>query len=342
MKSHAIIIGLAALTAIGSPSLAQDKKEMKKLEKEYGAFTGHKGFYKQDSWAQCKFSVVYKLTSSMTASAMDKADYGAGKVKSKTSSGAYAVLNGLTEQDLQNITNKIGETYVKRMKEEAGIDIITFSQIKDNEKATKVIESAEERELYSKSQGLAYAMSYDGAPHYNRVIVTIPGGKKLAKDIKAAVSEVTLIFDFAEMLATAEAKVKYGGSSGNYVTYNIYEDTDQNMSPGVRLTPKLGSQATWEAATDIQGTGVKAHDANGYMFYMGLYRDIVSKENFVESSEQSDGSVPEVLANRRNNKIESTTTWNINTTPALYEKAVLDAFNQYLDTVIKIYTYNKG
>lgn len=314
---------------------------MKELEKKHAAFTGHPKFYKKSDWALCKFSVVYKLTSAMTASATEKNGYGAGNVKLKSSSGAYAVLNGLSENDLQNITVDLGKRFVQRMKEEAGVNVKTWSEFSDNERTEKLKESAEDQELYSKSQGLAYALTYDGAPHYNRVIVLVPGGKKLAKSIDAAVSEVTIVVDFAEMLAKAEAEIKYQGTSGYYSTYKISESTEQEMSPGVRITPKIGSQATWEAATDIQGTSVKAHDELGYMFTVGLTEDVVSKVNFVESAEASDGTLPEVLMNRRNNKIESTTTWEITTTPDKYKAAVLDAFDTYMDDVLKIYKYHK-
>jgi hypothetical protein len=341
MKTITIFSTALIFTLTIQFSYAQDKKEMKELEKNYAAFTGHPKFFKKTNWALCKFSVVYKLSSSMTASAMDKNDYGAGKVKSKASSGAYAVLNGLSESDLQNITDDLGARFVKRMKEEAGVNVKSWSEFSSNDHTDKLKESAEEQELYSKSQGLAYAMTYDGAPHYNRVIVLVPGGKKLAKSMDAAVSEVTIIVDFAEMLAKAEAKVKYQGSMGNYVTYKITESTEQEMSPGVRITPKVGSQATWEAATDIQGTSVKAHDELGYMFSVGLTQDVVSKVNFVESAEVSDGVLPEVLMNRRNNKIEATTTWEITTSPDKYKAAVLDAFDTYMNDVLKIYKYHK-
>ena len=39
--------------------------------------------------------------------------------------------------------------------------------------------------------------------------------------------------------------------------------------------------------------------------------------------------------------MEYATTWNVNTTPAFYEAAVIDALNGYLDVVIKLYNFNK-
>lgn len=324
------------LTAIlvGGVALAQDKKEMKKLEQDYMAYTGHKKLFNHDQWSMCKFSVVYKLTSSMVAADVEKnSDF-----KVKSSSGAYAMLNGITEEDLQRITDKVGETFVKRMKEEAGITINTWSSFKDNEHTEKVKEEAEDREQYSKSQGLAYAMSYDETPHYNRVIVLVPGGKKLAKKLGGAVAELTLVVDFADMIASADADIKYKG----FNTYTLTEKAEQQLVPFVRVAPKIGSQAAWEAATDIQGTGVKAHDEYGYIFSVGLLHDVVSNVNYVESVTKNEGMLPTILANRRNNKVEYVTTWDVNTNVELYEKAVLDAVNQYLDTVIKIYSYHKG
>lgn len=319
---------------VACTALAQDKKEMKQLEQDYAAFTGHKKVFDHDQWSMCKFSVVYKLTSSMVAADMEKnSDF-----KVKSSSGAYAMLNGISEEDLQRITDKVGETFIQRMKEEAGVTINTWSSFKDNEHTDKLKESAEDREQYSKSQGLAYAMSYDQTPHYNRVIALVPDGKKLAKSLDGAVAELTLVVDFADMIASADADIKYKG----FNTYTLTEKAAQRMVPLVRVTPKIGSQATWEAATDIQGTSVKAHDEYGYMFSVGLPFDVVSEVNYVESVKKNEGTLPTILANRRNNKVEYVTTWDVNTNATLYEKAVLDAVNQYLDTVIKIYTYHKN
>lgn len=342
MKAKITSTALALILSIVSTSYAQDKKEMKDLEKDYAAFTGHKKFYEVDNWNMCKFTVVYKLTSAMTASATDKNDYGAGKVKTSATSGAYAILNGLTDDDLQNITNKVAQTFIERMKKEAGVEIKTWSSFKDNKNTEKLLDIAEEDlELYSRSQGLAYAVPYDNTPHYNRIIVLIPGGKKLAKDLNGAVGEMNIIVDFADMLAEAEAKVKYAGSFGNTTTYNLSETADQKMYPGVRIAPNIGSQAALETGQNIQGTKILAHDELGSMFSVGLVHDVTSDQNFVQSVDKNEGEIPAILANRRNNKMEYTTTWNVTTTPELYEAAVLDAFNKYLDVVIKLYNYNK-
>lgn len=333
MKLINYLIALGLTCSFGFSAFSQDKKEMKKLEKDFAAYTGHKPAFKETEWNMCKFSVVYKLSSSMVAKDMDKNS----EFKVKSSSGAYAVLNGINEADLQNLTDSIGGIFIKRMKEEAGIDVNTWSSFKDNPKAEKIKESAEDRELYSKSQGLAYALSVDETPHYNRVVVLVPGGKKLAKDIGGMVSEFQIVVDFADMIATASADISYKG----YNTYQLSESVEQKMVPIVRITPKIGSQATWEAATDVQGTGIRAHNALGHMFSVGLSQDITSNENYVEDVVKNEGTVPEILSNRRNNKIEYATSWDVNTTPELYSKAVISAFNKYLDTVIKIYNYHK-
>jgi hypothetical protein len=284
MKSKITSTILVLTLSAGAVAFAQDKKEMKQLEKDYAAFTGHKKIYEADNWNMCKFTVVYKLTSAMTASSTDKNDYGAGKVKASASSGAYAILNGLSEEDLQKITDHVAQTFIERMKKEAGVDVRTWSTFKDNKHTDKIIEMAEEdREIYSRSQGLAYAVSYDESPHYNRIIVLVPNGKKLAKDLGGAVGEFTIVVDFAEMLAEAEAKVKYAGSSSSTVTYNLTETVDQKMYPGVRIAPNIGSQAALETGKNIQGTKINVHDDLGYMFTVGMTKDVISNLNFIES-----------------------------------------------------------
>ena len=342
MKS--IIYILIISIGFSGQLLAQDKKEMKKLEKEYTAFTGHKKFFKTTEWAMCKFTVVYKLTTAMTAIARDKSTQARAKVKS--TSGSYGMLAGVSEVDLQKITDNVAKKFMERMKAEAGVDITTWSAFKDSKNTAKLIAKQEDRELYSKSQGLAYAMSYDETPHYNRVIALIPGGKKIAKELKKNVAEFTLYVDFAHALATAHADVKVTGSStsGNTTTtfFTITEGGNQKLYPGVRIVRNLGSQSAIEMATSIGTTGVKGHNEVGNIFYEGLTNDVVSTLPFVEKVEVVEGEVPEILKNRRNNKIEYAKTFQIYTTPEKYGAAVLDAANKYFDTVIKIYNYGKG
>lgn len=342
MKS--IVYILIISLGLSSNVIAQDKKEMNKMIKNHAAFIGHKKFFKNNEWAMCKFTVVYKLTTAMTAKSMDKNKEVGAKVKA--SSGAYGMLAGISDTNLQQITDSIARKFMERMKTEAGVNITTWSTFKDSKNTAKIIKTQEDRELYSRSQGLAYAVSYDNTPHYNRVIVTVPGGKKLAKELKKNVMEFTLYVDFAEMLATASADVSITGRTkiGNTKTtyFKWSESADQKLYPGVRIVPNIGSQATFEAATTISSTTIKGHTELGHIFSVGLPYDIVSNESFVEKIEEVKGEVPAILQNRRNNKIEYAKTFQIYTTPKKYEKAVLDAANKYFDKVIKIYNYGKG
>ena len=322
---------------------AQDKKEMNKLIKDHAGFIGHKKFFQTTEWAMCKFTVVYKLTTAMTAKDMDKnADVGA---KVKASSGAYGMLAGISETDLQQITDNVAKQFIERMKTEAGVDIATWSSFKDSENTEKIKKTQEDREIYSRSQGLAYAMSYDETPHYNRVIVLVPGGKKIAKELKKNVMEFTLYVDFADMLATAHADVSITGTSETEYTKTTFftwsEGGDQKLYPGVRIVRNMGSESAGEVATNIGTTTVKGHTELGHMFTVGLINHVVSDVSFVEKIEEIEGEVPEILKNRRNNKIEYAKTFQVYTTPEKYGTAVLDAANKYFDTVIKIYNYGK-
>ncbi len=338
-----IIYILVFTIGITNQLFAQDKKEMKKLEKEYGAWTGHKKFFKTTEWAMCKFTIVYKLTTAMTAKDMDKSKQVGAKVKA--SSGAYGMLAGISDTDLQQITDNVAQKFIERMKTEAGVDISTWSTFKDSKNTEKIKKTQEDRELYSKSQGLAYAVSYDGTPHYNRVIVLVPGGKKIAKELKKNVMEFTLYVDFADMLATAHADVTVTGSStaGNTKTtyFNWSEGGDQKLYPGVRIVQNLGSESLAELGKNLSSTTIKGHTELGQMFSVGLFHDIVSQKPFVDKIEEVKGEVPTILKNRRNNKIEYAKTFQIYTTPEKYGNAVLDAANKYFDTVIKIYNYGK-
>lgn len=326
-KIFATCIGFACLSGI----FAQNKDEIKDIEKEYAMFTNHDKFFKNKEWAMCKFSVVYKLTTAMVSKSMVKND----EIKVKSSSGAYAILNGVSEEDLQKITNRVAENFMKRMKDEAGVNIATWSSFKDSKNTEDLKKEQEDKEIYSKSQGLAYAMTYDSTPHYNRIIVFIPGGKSLSKELKKNVMEMCLYIDFADVVATATAKIT---ESPSY--YYWSKGNDQKMYAGVRLVPNLGSEAVvGEMGKNLSGTTIKGHDQYGYMMSMGLQKEIISPIEYAEKIEPTEGKIPAILSNRRNNKLDGTTTFNVYTNPSKFSDAVMDVTNQYFDNFIKVYKF---
>jgi hypothetical protein len=165
MKSLRVITLLLSTLFISSISFGQskeDKARIKELEKAYTCFSNHKPYFKADEkLAMMRMHIVFKLTTAKISKAMSKNDY----IKAKSSSGAYGMLSGVSEEDLQKITDQVMENYIKRMKEELGIEVITWSTFKDSPNSKKLKEQAfESRELYSKSQGLGYALSYDDTP----------------------------------------------------------------------------------------------------------------------------------------------------------------------------------
>ena len=336
MKLRQILTTLALLMVF-SASKAQDQKD---IESRYATFSKHKKFYAKDKWAMVKFQIIYKLTTAKVTKAMDKNDY----IKAKSSSGSYGILEGITEEDLQAITDQVAENFIKRMKEEAGIEIVTWSSFADSPNASKIKEKAEERELYSKSQGLGYAMSYDGTPYWNKVIQIVPGGKKLAKELGANNGMLSLYIDFADTEAEASAFVS-SKKGGGWITHRWSESADQNIIPVVRVKPNMGSQNTWEAATNIGGTSVGGqsellHSWN--ITYAGAEPDkLASDVQFATKVEEFAGQLPTVLQNRSNNKIEYVKSFVVKTTPEKYGAAVMDATNKYFDDVINYYNLTK-
>ncbi len=319
------------------PLIGQDKKE---LEGRYATFSGHKKFFNKEKWAMVKFHIIYKLTTAKITKAMDKNDY----IKSKSSSGSYGILKGINEEDLQNITNQVAENFIKRMGEEAGVEVITWSSFGDSPNTKKIKERAEEREIYSKSQGLGYAVSYEDTPVWNKVIAIIPGGKKLAKELQANNGYLTMYIDFADTEAEASAFVS-STRGGGWITHRWSESADQNIVPIIRVKPNLGSQDAWEAATNIGGTMVGGQTEllhSWSMVYAGAEPDeLASDLQYAEKIEEFDGQLPQVLSNRKNNKIEYVKTFVVQTTPEKYGAAVMDATNKFFDDVIAYYNLSK-
>ena len=307
---------LTSLLALGSVASAEPLSK-KDYEKRYAAFSGHKKFFKNEKWAMVKFHVVYKLTTAKVTKAMDKEEFR----KVKSSSGAYGILKGVTEDDLQQITNQVAERFISRMRDEAGIEILTWSTFADSPNTKKLMKKAQGNEVYSKSQGLGYIVAYDGTPIWNQVIAIVPGGKKLGKELGAHNGMLTMYVDFADTFAEASAWIdkKTIGKSSTYdavlkgwwvqehVQWNWGESHEERIVPVVRIRPDLGSQSSWEQATNLGRTSVGGQAYNYYNWSMtltGAHPDaLVSDLSYATSVNAFEGQLPEVLQNRSNKKL---------------------------------------
>ncbi|MBD80691.1 MAG: hypothetical protein CL840_17385 [Crocinitomicaceae bacterium] len=338
---------IITIVSLSTFSIAQDKKankaKIKELETQYGCFSSHKAIYKNEKWSMIKFHVVYKITTATVAKAMDKID-GVGKVKS--SSGSYGILSGVTEDDLQKITDQVAETFIKRMKEEAGIEVIPWSVFERSEKTQKLKEAAEDPEIYSKSQGLGYCVSYQNTPIWNKVIAIPPGGKKLAKEQGTNIASLVLYIDFADVASNATAYINETSRSASTITYSYGESAEQSIVAGVRIVPSIGSESSWEAATNVGGTMLSVNTEYLNSWYMGYYganpNRLTSTVPYADKVEKFEGELPEVLQNRRNKKIEYVSTFEVKTTPEKYGAAVLDAANKYFTDIIAYYNLTKN
>lgn len=344
-KILVLVVGMAFLTTL-SAQTKEEKATIKELEKGYAAFSNHKKFFTTQKWAMVRFHIIYKLTTAMISEDVEKDNWNSLKVS--TSAGAYGMLDGVTEADLEQITAMVAENFIQRMKDEAGVEVLTWSAFKDHPSAEKIIEKQDEDiEIYSKSQGLGYAISYDGTPVWNKVIQIVPGGKKLAKDLEANVMNLSFYVDFAQTEAEAKASISIGNRTiidGQWgVPYSLSKEANMSILPGVRVIPKLGSQAAFEGATDIGYSGVTGHSEILHTFTFlempnsGTELRLTSTVPFADEIVKQEGEVPPILQNRKNNKIEFASTFLVKTNPEKYGAAVVDATNLYFDDLITYY-----
>lgn len=340
-RSLLIIVGLSFLTSL-SAQTKEEKAKIKEFEESYASFSNHKKFFVNQKWAMVRFHIIYKLTTAMISQDVEKDNWNSLKVS--TSAGAYGMLDGVTEADLEQITAMVAENFIKRMKDEAGIEVLTWSDFKDHPSAEKIIEKQDEDiEIYSKSQGLGYAISYDGTPVWNKVIQIVPGGKKLAKDLEANVMNLSFYVDFAQTEAEAKASISVGNrpflDDQWGVPYTLSKEANISILPGVRVIPKLGSQAAFEGATDIGYSGVTGHSEvlHTFTFLSQTIGRLTSALPFADEIVKQEGEIPAILQNRKNKQIEFASTFLVKTNPEKYGAAVVDATNLYFDDLIAYY-----
>lgn len=254
--------------------------------------------------------------------------------KSRVDAYTWANLQGLSDQDFQEITDEFHD-YLQTKLSAAGFSEVPWIDIEQNASYKKDSEKQEERKVSFKD-GSAYAV-YTGK---NRAFFK-PGPapmSKMSRTMKCNVMAVGVEVNFADLGLAIERS--YSESSWEDATH-IYKERQLKYGAESSIVPVLKVQTNPDVLRNISKVDV-------YTDYLGvsgsLQRPLLSSAEFVSSMTKEDVADNEESSGKKILKaispnmagIASTNTdsYTITADPAQFKSAARELLHQYADNIV--------
>ena len=317
------------LLVVGFQTYAQDRNELKQLEKKYNVYAKGKVFSKASEVALLGANVRFKVASREMGETSSKAD-------NWTKFASYAVLDGVSDATFQEIANEYEKMVVAKFKS-IGISAKDYKEIQKAKSFPKLKEKQlKEKDNVRKSWGVARTFT----PRNQDLIdwgYADPFGPhlKVAKELDALLFTSLVTVDFCAIgVEVSQSGFTESGSGRRHV----YTEGKSTVVPMIIIDGytypmkgmKMGEDNTINLCVDEKG--------NPYHTKLDLNQsEIASKVDFATSVEKCDGCQPEFAKGRLKLMENTMGTVVIKADEQLYKKAVLDALQQYLDQVFMLY-----
>ena len=319
-----LLMSLVILTQIQ----AQDKKQLKKINKKYNTFEQGKIFAKAKRVAILGDNLRFKIAARQIEEASWKED-------NYYKFAFYAVLDGLSDELLQEITNTYHLNLKKRF-EELGIEVIPYQELMAAKSYKKLLDKGlKDTENVKKSWGVAYIYNYDRNPYISWSSAGPFGPhQKIPKELDAVLFNSLVTIDFAEIGIDISKSTKKNGTFGSRKTYT---EAKSSVVPVINIDGYTYSSS-----------GLKMHEDNTFLFcinpkgkQMIMKLDLKPSEiesdiEFVEEIEKCQDCQPKFTKGFLKMMEQGMGTIIIKVDPELYKKAVLDALDQYLDEMFMV------
>ena len=311
MKIASIVLALGLLIGAAGNATAQDKKNWNSYSK--------KKFWEQEEWAFTKLAVHYKVVTSEVALG--------GKKNQNVSAKSWAMLDGVSEATFQEITDEFAKRFRARIKQEFGKESKTWNDIKGAAAVAKIVEKQDPKTHMKKSEGAAVICTADDGPFFHRVGGFAKGGKKLGKELGAALIEMDVILDFA-LFETAIASTKTYGWDVTTINTRI----EQGVAPIMFVSPMFGGTmdmrtSNWNG-NNMQSSGIFISASNNTT-------PVKSDKEYAQSVETHKGQMPSIMTRKFNlTKPSTSSTFLVKTTDEAYKAAALDALDAWMEGLI--------
>lgn len=245
-----------------------------------------------------------------------------GKGNDKVSASSWAILEGVSDETFQNITDEFSKSLTKKL-EEQGISTLEWNTVASAKNYNKVSDKQIKKYWENKNVGLINVYTANDGPHCKQVIGN-PGiwsaYAKLGKEIKANPVTLDIIIDFARF----DIKMKQSGY------YFRTTSANSNVYPQISIQNSNGATGFNVVTTNMTVVG-----KYGEATIINIKKNISFKDEFAKSIDSHNGKLPESMKKKISFGTNLTTgTFVINVDEAAYKIAVLKALDTYADYMI--------
>ena len=315
---------IALLLMLAATTTAQDKKELKAIEKKYNVYESGNIMAKSDKVAILGANLRFKIASKQSETTSRKA-------AAQARFSDYAVLEGVDEAVLQELSNTYRPMLENRFTE-LGMEVLPYTAIEGSKSYDKLIEkSTEKREVVKKEWGVAKVYSAGEHP-YLVINGAAPFGPqyKIPKELGALVVNSTMTIDFSHIgISISQGGRSYGGT--------VYTEGSSSVVPVIHIDGHT-----------YNDNGLNMYKDNSYIFtyrdqnkvFHSYAHDIESTKDYATSAERCNDCTP-AFATRSGFSLRAMEAGMgmvvIKADPEHFKAAVVDALNQYLDEVFMLY-----
>lgn len=253
-----------------------------------------------------------------------------GKGQDRTTAKAWAILEGISEETMQEISDEFAASFSKKIAS-LGIEMKSWDEITSTSNYEKVSEKAIEKEKSNQATGLIEIKTANDGPNVKPVVGN-PGIwgalAKVGKDFGGNAITYDINIDFARF----DIDAKRWRSPGYGPGYD-FETTsaEANVLPQVSIEAFNGATGLGVVPTNFTMIG-----KYGEASIISLGKNIYVVENYATDIDTFQGQMPERMKRMFTFNTLTTGTFVIKADEAKYKEIVLRALDQYSDYLIQL------
>lgn len=251
-----------------------------------------------------------------------------GKGQSRESVVSWAVLDGVSEQTMQEIADEFGQMMLRKI-ENLGITLIPDADITGAKKYDKVLEKSDKKERSKESLGRVKIKSANDAPYFKFNPLTTPGMiAKVASDAGGDMIVYDIVIDFArfDIQASRWTNKNYG------IGYDLVNTkTSADVMPQISIATTTGGGQTSQVATMLTFYNDKKLGSS-----ISLGKNLYYEENYATEVDSYKGEMPAEIKNGLSLNTRTTGTFVIKADEQKYKEVVLKALDKYSDYLMEL------
>lgn len=253
-----------------------------------------------------------------------------GKGQERTTAKAWAILEGVSEQTMQEISDEFAASFAKKITS-LGIEMKDWNTITASKNYEKVKEKEIEKVKSNPSTGYIDIKTSNDGPHIKQVVGN-PGIwgalAKVGKDFGGNAITYDINIDFARFDIDAKRWKSSGYGSGyNFINTSV----ESNVLPQVSIEAVNGANGFGMMTSNLTFIGKYGEAA-----IITLGKNIYVEENYATNIDSHDGQMPERMKQAFTFNTMTSGTFVIKADEAKYKAIVLKALDQYSDYLIEL------